>query len=237
MRSPLLLTLLLTSTLAACAQAPKGGPVTAASPGATGTAVPTGPVATPGLSARERQNRAVELLATGQGVLARAELLAVLAEHPGNAVARKLLDQIDRDPRELMGDKHYVYKVRPGDSMSSLADRLLGDSLMFYGLARYNNIVDPSQMSVGQVLLIPGVPRKAVPAKPAAGAPPAAAPAGQRNPVRAGQLRGQALEQMNRGAINKAVGLLRQAVALDPGNPVIQRDLDRAVRIQANVRR
>ncbi|MDP3747875.1 MAG: LysM domain-containing protein [Phenylobacterium sp.] len=236
MRSPILLAVLLTLTLAACAQTPKGAPGATASPTTRAAPAPAAPVATPGLGARERQNRAVELLGTGQGVLARAELLAVLAEQPGNAVARKLLDQIDRDPRELLGEKHYVYKVRPGDSMSSLADRLLGDSLMFYGLARYNNITDPSQMSVGQTLLIPGVPRKVVPAKPtAAAATPA--PAGQRNPVRAGQLRGQALEQMNRGAINKAVGLLRQALALDPGNPVIQRDLDRAVRIQANVRR
>ncbi|WP_332768317.1 LysM peptidoglycan-binding domain-containing protein [Phenylobacterium sp.] len=235
MRSPILLAALLTLTLAACAQTPKGAPGATATPMTRAAPAPAAPAATPGLSARERQNRAVELLGTGQGVLARIELLAVLAEQPGNAVARKLLDQIDRDPRELLGEKHYVYKVRPGDSMSSLADRLLGDSLMFYGLARYNNIADPSQMSVGQTLLIPGVPRKVVPAKPAPAA--AAAPAGQRNPVRAGQLRGQALEEMNRGAINKAVGLLRQALALDPGNPAIQRDLDRAVRIQANVRR
>lgn len=236
MKSPFLSVVLLTLTLAACAQTPKGGPATTATPAARGAAIPAAPVATPGLSVRERQSRAIELLGTGQGVLARPELLAILAEQPGNAVARKLLDQIDRDPRELLGEKHYVYKVRPGDSMSSLADRLLGDSLMFYGLARYNHIVDPSQMSVGQTLLIPGSPRKLAPAKPAAAAA-TVAPASQRNPVRAGQLRGQALEQMNRGAINKAVGLLRQALALDPGNPVIQRDLDRAVRIQANVRR
>lgn len=236
MRSPILLAVLLTLALAACAQAPKGAPGTTTSP-ARGGVSPAAPVATPGLSARERLNRAVELLGTGQGVLARAELLAVLAEQPGNAMARKLLDQIDREPRELLGEKNYVYKVRPGDSMSSLADRLMGDSLMFYGLARYNGIADPSQMSIGQTLLIPGIPRKVVPAKPAAATAATAAPASQRNPVRAGQLRGQALEQMNRGAINKAVGLLRQALAFDPGNPVIQRDLDRAVRIQANVRR
>jgi len=235
LRSPILPVVLLTLTLAACAQTSKTGPATTTAPTSRGPAIPAAPLATPGLSARERQNRAAELLGTGQGVLARAELLAVLAEQPGNAVARKLLDQIDRDPRELLGEKNYVYKVRPGDSMSSLADRLMGDSLMFYGLARYNGIADPSQMSVGQTLLIPGVPRKVAPAKPAATT--VVAPVAQRNPARAGQLRGQALELMNRGAINKAVGLLRQAQALDPGNPVIQRDLDRAIRIQANVRR
>lgn len=232
MRAPILLAVLLTLTLAACAQTPKAGPIPGAAP-RVGKVPPPAPTATPGLSARDRQNRAVELLGTGQGVLARAELIAVLAEQPANAVARKLLDQIDRDPRELLGEKHYAYKVRPGDTMSTLADRLLGDGLLFYGLARYNNITDPSQMTVGQTLRIPGAPRKVTAAKPAA---PSPTPVAQRNPTRAVQLRGQALEQMNRGAINRAVALLRQAQALDPGSAAIQRDLDRAVRIQANVR-
>ncbi|WP_309642867.1 LysM domain-containing protein [Phenylobacterium sp.] len=226
---------LLTMTLAACAQAPKTGPSLGVKPATPAASAPSAPVATAGLSARERQKRAVDLLGVGQSDVARAELLALLAEQPANAVARKLLDQIDRDPRELLGEKNYAYKVRPGDTMSTVADRLMGDGLLFYGLARYNNIVDPSQMSVGQTLLIPGVPRKVAPAKPAA--PTTAAPTSTpRNPARAGLLRGQALEQMNRGAIDKAVGLLRQALALDPANAAIQRDLDRAVRIQANVR-
>ncbi|MDP3854188.1 LysM domain-containing protein [Phenylobacterium sp.] len=233
MKAPIALAVLLTLTLAACAQTPKAGLSPGAAPSVGGKAPPPAPSATPGLSLRDRQNRAVELLGTGQGVLARAELLAVLAEQPANAVARKLLDQIDRDPRELLGEKHYAYKVRPGDTMSTLADRLMGDGLLFYGLARYNNITDPSQMTVGRTLQIPGVPRKAAAAKPAA---PSPTPVAQRNPTRAVQLRGQALEQMNRGAIDRAVALLRQALALDPGSAAIQRDLDRAARIQANVR-
>jgi len=236
LRSLALPVVLLTLALAACAQTPKSGPALGGKPTAPGASVPAAPVATAGLSARERQKRAVDLLGIGQSDVARAELLALLAEQPANSVARKLLDQIDRDPRELLGEKNYAYKVRAGDTMSTVADRLMGDGMLFYGLARYNNIIDPSQMSVGQTLLIPGVPRKATPTKPPPAAAAVAPTAAQRNPARAGVLRGQALEQMNRGAIDKAVGLLRQALALDPANAAILRDLDRAVRIQANVR-
>jgi len=219
-------------SLAACAQTAKQGPAVVSTVPAK-TAAPPPPVftATPGLAARDRQRKAVELLGTGQSGQARAELAALLAEQPGNVAARKLLDQIDKDPKVLLGEKNYPYKVRAGESMSVLADRLLGDSLMFYGLARYNGIADPSQMEVGRMLLIPGVPRKAAPAAAKAVATPAAV----RNPARAAQLRGQALEQMNRGAIHQSVALLQQAQTLDPGNPAIQKDLERARRIKASV--
>jgi hypothetical protein len=65
--------------------------------------------------------------------------------------------------------------------------------------------------------------------------PNAAAPT--QNPVRAAELRAAALEQMNRGAIDEAVVNLTEASALDPSNVLIQRDLDRAKRIQSTVQR
>lgn len=223
--------LLLAMTLAACAQTAKGPPTAAP------TATPPVAVAAPppdSTPPRERIRRAVDMLGRGEAVSARMELASLLADQPDNALARKLLDQIDRDPRALLGAKNYPYRVRPGDTMSGIAERLMGDPLLFYGLARYNNVADPSQMEVGRTLLIPGTPRKAAAATAAARAPATSGP--QRNPTRAAQLRASALEQMNLGAIDKAVGLLGRAQTMDPGNPAIQRDLDRARRIQANVR-
>jgi hypothetical protein len=230
----ILLAAMLAMTLAACATTTPGVVPTATGPNKV-QAAPAAPVvtATPGLAARDRQRLAVDLLGDGHSEQARAELVALLSEQPANAVARKLLDQIDRDPRMMLGEKNYPYSVRAGETMSELAGRFLGDPLMFYALARYNNIAAPSQMEVGQSLLIPGVPRKAAPVAAKPGAPNAAA---QRNAARAGQLRAQGLDQMNRGAIHQAVVTLRQALQLDPANPAIQRDLDRAVRIQATVR-
>jgi hypothetical protein len=74
-------------------------------------------------------------------------------------------------------------------------------------------------------------PRTTAP-KPAATARPAPKPAAPTADAgRAAQLRGQGLESLNRGAIDRAVALLQQAKALDPGNLLIQRDLERALRI------
>jgi Flp pilus assembly protein TadD len=41
---------------------------------------------------------------------------------------------------------------------------------------------------------------------------------------------------MNAGQIDRAVALLRQALAQDPGNAVIRNDLNRAVRVQNTLR-
>jgi Flp pilus assembly protein TadD len=53
------------------------------------------------------------------------------------------------------------------------------------------------------------------------------------DPARANQLRLQGLQQLNTGNVESAISLLRQAQALDSENPAIQRDLDRALRLQA----
>lgn len=203
--------------------------------------------AKPGLSPAERQKAAIDHLYHGQPDHARVELRALILDQPANTVARGLLDQVEQDPHALLGDKSYAYKVRPGETMSVLAQRFLGDPMMFYALARYNGMTTPTEIVAGQTLQIPGAPRKVMataprpvttlPAPPTAtpAAPPPPAAVSTRNPTRAAQLRGQGLENLNRGAVDKAVALFRQALAFDPGNPVIQKDLDRAVRIQKTV--
>jgi Tfp pilus assembly protein PilF len=223
-------------TLAACAQTPIGSPsLTGAGAAQKGHGQPVAPAfkPTPGLSAADRQKLAIDLLTRGQPDQARAELNALLLDQPANATARKLLDQIDKDPRVLLGEINYAYKVKPGETLSALAQRFLGDPLMFYALARYNAIAVPEALEVGQTLAIPGTPKKASPRQPAPAAP--AAPA--RDPARAAQLRSQGLVQLNRGAPARAAALLRQALSLDPGNALIQKDLDRAERLRRTVRK
>ncbi len=66
-------------------------------------------------------------------------------------------------------------------------------------------------------------------AKPAAASKPAGA---AHDPAKAAGLRSDALVLMNKGDIDHAVGLLRQAAALDPDSDPIKADLDRALRIQ-----
>lgn len=77
-------------------------------------------------------------------------------------------------------------------------------------------------------------PRRATPT-PAAPAPAPAPAKPTVDKARAGQLRAQGLVELNRGEVQKAVSLLRQAQQLDPDNALIARDLQRAVRIQSAV--
>lgn len=74
------------------------------------------------------------------------------------------------------------------------------------------------------------------PNNPAAPPPVPPRAVASRNPARANELRGQALEMMSKGSIAQAVALLQQALTLDPGSSVIKRDLDRAKRILSGVK-
>lgn len=223
----LLLSFAATAALAACAQTPKGPPAPAV------TAAPAAPV--------EDVGRAIELLNQGRVAEARPALEALLARDPGDKVARRLLQQLDADPKLLIPGLAKPYTVGPGETLSMLAGRFLGDPLLFYALARYNGFAAPAHVQPGHVIQIPrkGRPARAS-AKPRPAAPAARArtPAGpKRDAARAAQLRASGLDQLNRGAPGRAVSLLQQALAADPENPAIQRDLARAQRIQASLSR
>ncbi len=183
---------------------------------------------------------------------ARPEVAAVLAEQPDNDIAKSLLDQIDKDPKVLLGEQSFSYTIRQGETISMLADRYLGDRLLFWALARYNNLAVPGSAEVGQTIQIPGEPRAAAAprrrsqseealiqnslgaskpaARPAPSPPPS--PLASRDPGKARQLRASALELLNRGTVDRAVALLEQALRLDPGNALISKDLARAKRLQ-----
>jgi len=197
---------------------------------------------------REEVREAIALLNRGEAAAARTKLMGVLRRQPGDDVARQLLRQIDTDPRELLGRENYSYTLREGETLSTVAQRALGNPMLFYALARYNSVAVPESVGAGQTILVPGrrpappppprpEPRPA-PARPApppeATAPRPAPRAG--NPAQAARLRAQGLAAMNAGQINRAVALLRQALAQDPGNAVIRNDLNRALRVQSTLR-
>jgi|GEM_PF-2142095 len=201
-------------------------------------------------SAREHVRAAVEYLDAGQEQQARAELRAALELQPNSSAARGLMQQIESDPRTLLGQRARTYTVQQGETMSQLAERFLGDPMLFYALSRYNDLSAPNQVAAGQTLSIPqravvtaasSTPSLPLPSPGATAATPAPLPAPPPrvagvDPTRAGQLRLQGLQRLNTGDVNGAVTLLRQALTLDEGNPAIQRDLDRAVRMQASLR-
>jgi hypothetical protein len=198
------------------------------------------PVEAPQASATPKQpvKAAVRLLSTGDAEGARVELRSVLALQPDHVVARKLLDQIDKDPVAVLGDRSYPYTVKAGESLSELSGRFLGDPLLFYALARYNGLPSPESLSTGKVLRIPGTPKPRAVSLPQAPRATAATSRSQtRDPTRASKLRADALDQMRDGALDRAIALLREARTLDPQSEPIRRDLDRANRLRAAIQR
>jgi LysM repeat protein len=193
------------------------------------------------------------LLMQGDRKGAEKRLKPLLKREPMNPRLLLLRTSIDGDAKELLGPASYPYTVRAGDTIEELADRLLGNRLKAYQLARYNDLDNPAALTAGTVLRIPGTPPRPRPApaperpratpapaparpKPSAPAPAAAPAKPAANPAAAQRARSAGLAALNRGAVQQAVGLLQRAQALDPGNAVIARDLQRARRIAATVR-
>jgi tetratricopeptide (TPR) repeat protein len=192
------------------------------------------------------------LLLRGDTDAARKRIRAALKRDPMNAQVQLLRDSLERDPKDLLGPQNYPYTVRADDTISGIAQRVLGNRLKAYQLARYNNLSAPFALTAGQTLRMPGTPPhvepprrpaptpapvRAAPAPRAAAAKPVvakAAPAS--NPAAARQLRTAGLAALNQGNVARAVGLLHRAAAADPGNPLIARDLSRAQRIAATVK-
>ena len=111
--------------------------------------------AQPGLSAQERFRAALGLLEGGNAGQARAELIAYLEEKPRSAVARDLLRQIEAGPLEYYPSEYREIALASGESLSTLAQRYLGDVYQFHALAKYNNIAEPRRLRAGQTLRIP----------------------------------------------------------------------------------
>lgn len=217
-------------------------------------ATPAPPVA----AAVSATDAVLDLLLQGKEAPARKTLKKILKREPMNAAALLLTESIDRDPKQLLGPQNYPYVVAPGDTMASLAQRFLGNRLKAYQLLRYNGLKTPVTLAPSQVLRIPGEPPRVEPvrvepvrrpdstptkptpsvSRPKPAAPKAVAPpvVSAGNPAAARPLRTAGLAALNQGNVDRAVGLLRRAAQLDPGNPAIARDLARAERIAATVR-
>jgi LysM repeat protein len=139
-------------------------------------------------NAQEHALQAAELLQEAKVPETRLELQRSLKLDPHNVLATTLLRQLDEDPTAILGKESFQYKVVPGDTLSRIADRVLGDKYMFYALARYNNIATPRQLQAGQLIKIlgkqppppkevrrpesrPSVPPENLPAQPPATSP------------------------------------------------------------------
>jgi tetratricopeptide (TPR) repeat protein len=174
--------------VAACATPPTPAPSTtaAAPPAATGTSgttpaaagtppaptpAPPPPPVDPAIARPQAQKlalEAVDQLQNGDEAAARGTLDRALALDPANDLARKLSDQIRADAQKELGAVFFRYTVQKDDTLSKLAQQYLGDRFRFYVLAKYNDITNPSRLSAGQVIKLPGkgpLPSVATPAE------------------------------------------------------------------------
>jgi LysM repeat protein len=97
----------------------------------------------------------LKLLETGQASQAKTALETYRLKHPKQKLAQRLYRQITDNPESRYGKEYFIYSIKRGDTLGHLAQRYLGDSMEFYGLARYNNIQDPRNIRVGQTIKIP----------------------------------------------------------------------------------
>lgn len=167
------------ATTAAPPGAPAAPGTTPAAPGAQPpvTVAPAAPPVDPAIArpqAAKLALEAVDQLQNGDEAAARATLDRALALDPANDLARKLSDQIKADAQKELGAVFFRYTVQRDDTLSKLAQQYLGDRFRFYVLAKYNDITNPSRLSAGQVIKLPGkgpLPPVATPA-PAIEQPP-----------------------------------------------------------------
>lgn len=131
-------------------------PVSATQP--TGE-TPTEPVLSPAEAKRQAQALALQaasLLDEGREAEARELLTRARSLDERNEVAAKLLFSLDADPEKELGARHFRYTVRPGDTLSKIAEQFLGDQYRFYLLARYNALAVPRALMADQVVKVPG---------------------------------------------------------------------------------
>lgn len=249
--------------LAACAvPAPQGGSAPAPAPRSDPAPVmapapapaPVEPAPSPAVQTASVQRLvagAIELLEQGNEEQASADLQRALQLDPQHRLAQTLLRQISADPVAVLGRESFRYTVQPGESLSRIAQRFLGDVHLFYILARYNDIKVPRQLAGGQTIRVPGrapvpgsaPPAAAAPVAPApapAPAPAAAAPTPAPAPSAAPTDRNAAIARATRAAraafarqdLDTAIKQWDLVLELDPQNTTARLERQRAVELK-----
>src|SRR5882724_910608 len=124
--------------------------------------------ARPTAAPRPKGKTGKAVVALWQGDSAKADKLLrkILKKTPNDPLARNLSRQISEDPHKLLGADNYPYRVKPGETLWGLSQRVLGDPMMFYALARYNDIAVPQTLIAGRMIHIPGKLRVEAPPPP-----------------------------------------------------------------------
>lgn len=100
---------------------------------------------------------AIGLLQDGEEGRAERLLERIVEERSDDVTARLLLAQIRQPPEELLGREFEEVEVRAGESLSVIAERRIGNGLLFYSLAKLNNVEVPRMLDRGQRIKVPKI--------------------------------------------------------------------------------
>lgn len=199
-------------------------------------------------STAARIQHALELLQNGDSHGADIELHAYLKGAPENTSALYLIAQIETPLSNLFPRESFTVKVAWDETLSSLARTYLGNSLAFYGLARYNGIATPSKVGEGQNIRIPKTVEAMqalarITAPPAVPQAPSAAPAASDITLnKLAEQRKLADVYYKRGLVafqhqdlDAAIAAWDHALAIDPNYKNAQLSRAQAIRLKSNL--
>lgn len=210
---------------------------------------PAPAVAPPSASSNAAQlQHALELLQDGDAKNADVELHTYLKNVPDSTAASYLIAQIETPLPALFPSASFAVRITKNDTLSSLAHTYLGNSLGFYGLARYNEIAVPSKVSEGQRLRIPktaeAVQARArmaaiVTAPPPATVAPSPPDAVANSPVTQHKLAEEyyqrGLAAFQRQDLDAAIANWDKTLAIDPKFANAQLERAQAIRLKNNL--
>ncbi len=109
----------------------------------------------PGLSDQERFREVLYFLEGGDPQSARVELVVYLEARPTSELAQDILSQIDLSSQDYFPEDFEEIRLEPGQSLSTLSQQYLGSLYKFHALAKYNSIIEPRSIKMGQTIRIP----------------------------------------------------------------------------------
>jgi nucleoid-associated protein YgaU len=77
------------------------------------------------------------------------------ARQEGRTLSAVLEDMIDKYAHGALSPSMATYVVQPGDSLARIARKVYGDPHKYLHLQKANNLADPGQIWVDQVLVVP----------------------------------------------------------------------------------
>jgi len=107
--------------------------------------------------AQEHYRKGIKLRKKGKYQLARREFLTALELQPDHLEALRAL----KPKKEIHAKKYIIHTIKPGESLSMVAKTYYGDYKKFQIIADFNNMLDATQITVGQKIKVPeieGVP-------------------------------------------------------------------------------